>query len=337
LTVDELEERLSRPTQGVIDTVSRLTGDYMVLGAAGKMGPTLCRMLRRALDAAESSATVTAVARFSDPDSESTLQSYGVRTIRCDLLDRNSVFALPDAANVIYMAGQKFGTTGNPGLTWAMNTLAPAYCADRFAGSRTVVFSTGCVYPNTPIERGGSREEDALEPVGEYGNSCVGRERVYEYFAQKHGSRTLLFRLNYAVDLRYGVLVDIARKVWAGAPLDVTMGYANVIWQGDANAMAIRCLEIASNPPVALNVTGIELLSVREVARQLGQAFGKEPVVTGQEAPMALLSNARKMVELMGEPEVSTETLIAWVAEWMKSGGNLLNKPTHFEVSDGRY
>jgi len=333
----ELEERLSRPLPATVDMFRRLPGDVLILGASGKMGPSLARMARRAMDAAGSKGRILAAARFSDPEAERYLHEHGIETLRVDLLERAAVNALPDVENIVFMAGQKFGTAGRPEQAWAMNTVVPAYVAERYAGARQVVFSTGCVYANQPATSPGSVETDPLEPVGDYANSCVGRERVFTHFSQRLNSPVAVYRLNYAVDLRYGVLVDIAQKVLAGQPVDATMGYANVIWQGDANDRALRCLEHAAVPPFVVNVTGPETLSVRDLAHRFGALFGKEPVVTGTEAPDALLSDARRSVDLFGPLSVSTDTLIHWVAEWLVNGRRILNKPTQFERFDGRY
>jgi hypothetical protein len=294
-------------------------------------------MLRRACNEAGSSARVIAVARFSSGDSERRLRDAGVDTLRCDLADRAAVGRLPDAANVVFMAGQKFGTTGAVASTWGANTVVPAIAAERYAGARIVAFSTGNVYPLTAVTRGGPSERDPVGPVGEYAMSCLGRERIFEYFSATQGTRVALIRLNYAVDLRYGVLVDVAQKVYAGAPVNLRMGFANVIWQGDANAWSIRALELAGTPPMVLNVTGAETLSIRSIAESFGKIFGREPRFEGTEAPDALLSDARRAAELFGPPTVDTETLIRWVAEWIRQGGSLLGKPTHFESRDGRY
>lgn len=336
-TEEQLEEMLSRPTAGALESLSRLSGDFLLLGAGGKMGPTLARMVRRGLDAVGSRSDVAAVARFSNPKAEMALRDAGVSTHKVDLLDAGSVAALPDAENVIFMAGQKFGTSKHPELAWAMNTIVPAYVAERFRNSRILTFSTGCVYSNTTVESGGSLETDDLEPLGDYANSCVGRERIFHWFSHKYKTPLSIFRLNYSVDLRYGVLVDIAQKVLNGKPVDVTMGYANLIWQGDANARAIQCLEHASVPPFLLNVTGPEILSVRELAHRFARLFGKEAIITGTEADTALLSDAARSTELFGPPLVGSDTLIQWVADWLLLGGSTLNKPTHFEKFDGKY
>jgi dTDP-4-dehydrorhamnose reductase len=334
---EELEEGLSRPLPQTVETFRRLSGDLLILGASGKMGPSLARMARRAMDQAGSTARVLAAARFSDPASEAYLKDHGIETVRVDLLDPAAVNRLPDAENILFMAGQKFGTAGRPEQAWAMNTVVPVYVAERFAGARQVVFSTGCVYANHPAESAGSLETDPLEPVGDYANSCVGRERVFTHFAHRHHSPLAVYRLNYAVDLRYGVLVDIARKVLDHQPVDVTMGYANVLWQGDANDRALRCLEHAAVPPFVVNVTGPETLSVRALAHQFATLFGRETQITGTEAPDALLSDASRSIDLFGQPSVDTETLIHWVADWLLHGRRTLNKPTQFERFDGRY
>ena len=310
----------------------------MVLGAGGKMGPTLARMVRRGLDAiGHRHRRVIAVSRFSSAATAGEFQKHGVETIACDLMDRAAVQALPEAPNVIFMAGQKFGTSEAPELTWVMNTLVPAIVADRFFRSRIVAFSTGCVYPLVPAGGPGSKEDDALDPPGEYANSCVGRERVFTHFAKQHGTRTLLFRLCYAIDLRYGVLLDVAQKVARGVPVDVTMGFANVIWQGDANARAIQCLEHAASPPLALNVTGLERVSIRSLAQRFGELLGCPPIITGTEASTAWVWDATRSYELFGPPTVSLEEMIEATARWVGQGGATLGRPTHFETTDGRF
>lgn len=336
-TEDQLEQILSEPTPGVMETLRALPGAVAVLGVGGKMGPTLARMVRRALDSLGRSDPVYGVARFSIPSTAESLRKFGIEPVTADLLDRAAVANLPDAPNVIFMAGQKFGTSQGPGLTWAMNTLVPAHTAERYANSRIVAFSTGCVYPLAPITGNGAREEDLLGPPGDYANSCVGRERIFTHFAKRNGTRVALVRLNYAIDLRYGVLIDLAQKIMSGEPIDVTMGHANIIWQRDANAQAIQCLAHAASPPFIINVTGREILSLRDLATRLGRQLGKAPVLVGQEASTAWISNSTKAYQLFDSPTANVDQLIIWVAEWVKHGGSTLNKPTHFEVRDGKF
>ncbi len=333
-----LNERLSRPTEALTQSLAQTQGDIVVLGVGGKMGPTLAVMARRTLDRGGDRRRVIGVARFSDPEARAYLAANGVETVSCDLLDRAAVAQLPYAPNVIYMAGQKFGTTGAPERTWAMNALVPAHVAAHYAGARTVVFSTGCVYPSTPVLRGGSAEQDPLEPLGEYANSCVARERIFDFYSRRDGTPVLLFRLNYAIDLRYGVLLDIARKVRNETPIDLTMGHVNVIWQGDANAWALQSLLLATSPPAALNVTGPETLSVRTLALEFGRLMQRRtPQFTGEEAAIALLSNASRAFAHFGYPTVPLGQMTRWAVEWLEAEGKTLDKPTHFEVRDGSY
>jgi len=332
-----LEDALSRPDAAVLDSIRRLPGDWIVLGAAGKMGPTLARMIRRGLDTLGQDGRVWAAARFTDADLEMRLRAWGIQTVRCDLLDRVQAARLPAAANVLYLAGQKFGTTQAPWRTWAMNTVAPLNAMERYAGSRIVAFSTGCVYPLVPADSPGSREEDPLEPLGEYANACVARERLFEHASREHGTPVLLYRLNYAIDLRYGVLLDIARAVQAGDPLDLRVGWVNVIWQGDANRFAIRLVEHAASPPAALNVTGGERLSVRGLALKFGALLGREARFVGPEGPTTLLSDSSRLRALLGEPSATVEEMVQWTAEWLRAGHATYEKPTHFQVSDGRF
>jgi len=336
-TVEQLEDRLSEPTSGLLDTLRQQPGDIAVLGVGGKMGPTLARMARCALDQLDRRDRVFGVARFSAGDLPAQLRRHGVEPIRCDLLDRDAVQQLPDAPNILFLAGQKFGTSQWPELTWAMNTLVPANVADKYRQARIVAFSTGCVYPLVPVASGGSRETDELGPPGDYANSCVGRERIFTFFAKRNGTPVALVRLNYAIDLRYGVLLDVALKVWRGEPVDVTMGHANVIWQRDANAYALQCLGHAASPPFILNVTGPETIAIREVAGRFGELFGRPARFTGQEAPTAWLSNAAQAHQLFGPPSVGVGQLIEWTADWVQHGGATLGKPTHFEVRDGKF
>jgi nucleoside-diphosphate-sugar epimerase len=326
----DLERELSRPTEADIAFMRRLDGDILILGASGKMGPSLARLCRNAADASGKPRRIVAVSRNAAADA-------GIEVIACDLLQREQVAALPECPNVLYLAGRKFGSSGSPELTWAMNTVVPAIVAEKFWRSRIVVFSTGNVYPFRPATGGGSVETDLPAPVGEYAQSCLGRERVFEYYSRQREFPCLLFRLNYAVDLRYGVLVDIARKVYGEAPVELGVPAFNVIWQRDANAYALRSLELTASPPRILNVTGTETLTVRDTANWFGKRFGRLCRFEGTEGPAALLSNASVCRELLGAPEVSAELLMEMVARWVEGGGASLDKPTHFEVSDGRF
>ena len=336
----ELEDALSDPPQTVVEALRAAPGDVVVLGVGGKMGPSLARMARRAATIADGSngaRRVTGVARFSAGALEEQLNGWGVETRRADLLHEEAMAELPDAPNVIFMAGMKFGSSGQEALTWAMNTHLPSLVARRYAGSRIIVFSTGNIYGLSPLAWGGSREGDALEPVGEYAMSCLGRERIFEYFSRRDGTPMALIRLNYAMDLRYGVLVDLARQVLTGEAIDLSMGNFNTIWQGDANAYALAALAHADSPPWALNVAGPELLSVRRCAQELGALLECEVQFCGQESPDALISNGALGHRLFGYPRVSSEQLLQWTAHWVKRGGANLGKPTHFEARDGRF
>ena len=336
--VDALEEHLSRPTPEVVAALSRLDGDVVVLGAGGKMGPTLARMVRRGLDAAgNGSRRVTAVSRFSSAHARAVLERHGVATVPCDLMDERAVARLPDAQLVIHMTGQKFGTSAAPERTWAVNTLAPALAARRYARARFVLFSTGCVYALVPVTGRGADESAALTPLGEYANACVARERVVAYEALLSGMPLIQFRLCYAVEPRYGVIHDVARRVAAGEPVDVGMGYVHVIWQRDASAVAIRALEAATAPPAALNVTGVDRVSIRALAEACGERLGRRPVFVGSEAAEAWLWDARACEARFGPPETSTAEAIDMVCAWIGRGGESLGKPTHFEVRDGAF
>ena len=336
-TEAELEEALSRPDARDIEAVRRLTGEVAILGAGGKMGPSLARRVRRAVEAAGTRTRVVAVSRFSDPAVARALEADGVECASCDLLDPAQVDALPECANVLYLSGMKFGSTGRPDLTWMQNTVAPALVARRYARSRIVAFSTGNVYPLVDAASGGCDEAVPPAPVGEYAQSCLGRERVFEHGARERGTPTLLFRLFYAVDLRYGTLADVARKVWAGEPVDVTVGHVNAIWQGDANSYALRGLELCDSSARALNVTGPDAISVREAAAFFAKRFGREARIVGREGGPCLLGDARRAVRLLGPPSVSTPQLMEWCAAWVEKGGRSLGKPTKFERTDGRF
>ena len=335
--VEQLAELLSRPGEEVVDLFRRLEGPIGIIGGGGKIGPTLTAMACRARDLAGSDQDIFVVDLFPDQAARQRIEAAGARTVVADLLDPPAVEALPDAANVIYMAGMKFGTSEAPSRTWAMNALIPAYVARRYRDARIVAFSTGCVYDFTPAASAGSTESDPLTPPGEYANSCVARERVLEHCSAAHGTKMALLRLNYAVEMRYGVLVDIANDVAAGRAVDVSMGCFNVIWQGDAAAGALRLLEHAACPPEPINLTGAEKLSVRDVASRLGKLMGKEVSFSGSEADTALLSDAAKARRLLGSPAMPIDRVIGWTAEWVAAGKPQLGKPTHFQVSDGDY
>jgi hypothetical protein len=335
--VEQLDELLSRPTPGVVATMRRLEGDLTLLGVGGKIGPSLARMARRASDEAGVQRRIIGVSRFSAPGLQQQLQSQGIETIGCELLDRDQLAALPETPNVLYLAAMKFGTSGQEASTWARNAYLPGMICEKYRRSRIVAYSTGNVYPLTPVERGGSVESDLPGPVGEYAMSCLGRERVFTYFSQTLGIPTALIRLNYATEMRYGVLVDVAQKIMAGEPIDLAMGYFNAIWQGDSNAMTLQAFDHVASPPRAFNVTGPETLSVRHVAEQLGELL-EEPVrFEGSEASDALLSNAGLACQLFGRPTVGASQIIRWVADWCRHRGATHNKATHFEVRNGRF
>ena len=335
-TEEELEDRLSEPTEALIESLTHLPGDILFLGVSGKMGPSMARMARRATDLAGVKRRVVGVARFTE-GGESQLQAWGVETIRCDLLDESDVARLPEAPNIVYLAGRKFGSTGDEPLTWAMNCIVPAIVCQRYRSSRIVALSTGNVYGMVPVNGDGSREEDPLTPIGEYAMSCLGRERVFQHFSRAHATPTALIRLNYACDLRYGVLVDLARSVWEGRPVDLWMGHFNTIWQGDANARTLASLGHTASPSWIVNVTGAERLSVREVCEHFGRVMNRPIEFTGVEQPTALLSDCSLSQGTLGSSRVSASTLIEWVADWVMSGGRLLGKPTHFESRDGKF
>lgn len=335
--IEQLDERLSRPTSQLVEQLAQLEGDLIVLGVGGKMGPTLARMARRAGEEAGSPRRVIGVSRFGRHGLRDRLEAWGIETIAGDLLDEAFVASLPDVPLVVSMVGMKFGATGNEALTWAMNAHLPSLVCRKYARSRIMAFSTGNVYGLVPATSGGSVESDTLQPDGEYAMSCLGRERMFEHFSRTEGTSMTILRLNYACELRYGVLVDLAQKVHAGVPIDLSMGLANVIWQGDANAVALLGLTCAASPPCYLNITGPETLSIRHVCQRLGQQMGQEPKFVGEPRPDALLSNSQRAHRLFGYPQVSVERLIDWIAAWVVAGGESLGKPTKFEVRDGRF
>ncbi len=328
-----LDELLCRPSQVLIDDLGRVDGDIMILGVAGKMGPTLAGQAKAALPGRR----VIGVARFSDPGVKQWLEARNIETINCDLLDEAAIKALPKIQNIVFMAGRKFGAEGDLSLTWAMNAHVPALVAQAFAGSRIVAFSTGCVYPFVPVNGKGATEDVSPNPPGEYAQSCVGRERMFEYFSRKFSTPGRLFRLNYAIDMRYGVLHDIATKVLTGKPIDVSLGHVNFIWQGDASAQALRCLAHCDTPTSPINVSGHEILAVRDLAAKFGALFGRDPVIVGKEEPTAWLTDTSQAVKLFGLPIVDTTQLVAWTADWVARSMPSLGKPTKYEVRDGRY
>ena len=337
VTEAELDELLSTPRAETVEALRARPGDVVVLGAGGKMGPTVARMAARAANLIGDGRRVFAVSRFSADDARRALGAAGVETVVCDLLDRDAVAHLPDAPNVIFMAGQKFGTSAAPATTWAMNTIVPAICAERYRAANLVAFSTGNVYPLTPVAGGGARESDAVGPIGEYASSALGRERVLEFYSGRHRTLMAILRLNYAIDLRYGVLADIALRVSRGEPVPLAMGHVNVIWQGDASRIAIEALAHVATPPFVVNVTGGETLSVRELAEKFASAFGTQVHFSGTERAKSLLSNTERMRATFSAPEVGVDTMVEWVTAWIRDGGRLLGRPTHFEERAGSF
>jgi hypothetical protein len=337
-TESELEDLLSRPDEATASAIAALDGDLLILGASGKMGPSLARLARRAIDQAGVKKRVIAVARFTNDRLLSEFAAQGIEAIASDLLDCGSLDQLPDIENVIFMAARKFGTSGEEHLTWAMNTYLPGLVAERYRNSRIVTFSTGNVYPLRQLVDGGAVETTAVAPVGEYAQSALGRERMFEYGSTRWHTPVVILRLNYAVELRYGVLVDIGRSVFERRPIDLGMPRVNVIWQRDANSWCLRSFAHCQSPPLVLNITGPETLSVRELALEFGQHFGVEPTfVSSGEGHTALLSDARKARGLFGSPTVQPKEMIEWIANWIRDGGSMLNKPTHFQTRDGKF
>ncbi len=334
---EQLEEALSRPSAALVAMMKEVEGDFILLGVAGKMGVSMARMAKRACKEAGVQKRIIGVARFSLPDQRSFLEESGIETIKGDLLDLDFINSLPEVQNVIYLAGMKFGTDGNESFTWAMNSYLPGLVVEKFKNSRIVAFSTGCVYPLVTISSGGSKESDAPNPVGEYAQSCLGRERLFEFGSIKNSTPVVLIRLNYAVEMRYGVLVDIATKVRDLETIDLTMGYANVIWQGDANEMILRTVQYCESPAKHLNISGAETISVAKIAKQFGEIMGKEVNLKGEEADSALLVDVSQAHNLLGKPTVDLDQVIRWTANWIGNNNRLLGKATHFEVRDGKY
>ncbi len=331
--LEQLEELMSRPSAALTEALARIPGDLLVLGVGGKMGPTLARMAKRA----DPTRRVIGVARFSEAGLRDRLQGHGIECIEADLLSREALQALPDAPNVVFMAGRKFGSTGSEWLTWAMNAHVPALVAERYARSRIVSFSTACVYPFVDVEGPGAPEAmPPTAPSGEYANSCVARERMFEHFSHQLGTPGRMLRLSYAIDMRYGVLHDVAQKVLRREPIDLAMGHANVIWQGEANDWALRTLAHCTAPVTALNLSGPKV-SIRQVAQALGERLGIAPVLTGTEAPTAWLVDCSEAFRLFGPPQVGLDRMLDWTADWVRHGGASLGKPTHYEARDGKY
>lgn len=337
MELELIEQELYKPSDALVNDLSDIPGDIMILGVGGKMGPGMAKLAKLAIDKAGIKKRVIGVSRFSDAQAQTDLEAAGVETISADLLNEQHLAALPDIPNILYLAGTKFGTTGRESFTWAMNTYLPGRVADRFRNSRIVAFSTGNVYPFVPVTSGGVSEEQAVGPVGEYAQSCLGRERLFQYFAEKYQIPTLIYRLNYAIDLRYGVLLELARSVMNDKPIDLSTGNVNVIWQGDANEIAIRCLRHCEVPAKLLNVTGPETVSIQWAAEQFGRMLNKTPQFVNSAQNSALLNNASHAHELFGYPRVTLRRMMQLTAQWLQGGGRTINKPTHFQERQGQF
>ena len=335
--LEALEQELLKPSEALISDISKIDGDIILLGVGGKMGPSMAKLARKAIVRAGIDKRIIGISRFSEAGTREELEADGIETISADLLNEKDLAGLPEAKNIIYLAGTKFGTTGKEPFTWAMNSYLPGRVAERYKNSRIVAFSTGNIYPFTPINSGGLSEEHLPAPVGEYGQSCLGRERVFQYFSERYSIPTLIYRLNYAIDLRYGVMLEIAKSVNEGRSIDLTTGNVNVIWQGDANEIAIRSLLHCDVPANILNVTGPETLSLKWLAEQFGTLLGKEPLFENEVQPTALLSNASKAHKLFGYPRVTVRDMIEMTVAWLHAGGKTINKPTHFQERKGQF
>ena len=336
-TAEQLNDVMSHPTNEVTSAMLELEGDLLVLGVGGKMGPTLAKLAKRAIDNSKMDIKVIGVSRFSVHGIDEELRKSGIETVTCDLLDDDQLFKLPDTPNVIFMAGRKFGSTDNKSLTWAMNTYLPGRVAQKYRNSKIIVFSTGNVYPLTMITAGGSREFEPVGPIGEYAQSCLGRERIFEHFSNQFNTPVTIIRLNYAIDLRYGILLDIAQKVASQHPIDLTMGNVNVIWQGDANAIVLRAFTLCQSPPTILNLSGPETVSVRHLANRFGEIFDTSPIFESEESETSLLTNTSRCHKIFGYPKVPLDQMIEWVAHWVQINGITLNKPTKFEIRNGQF
>ena len=337
INIHQLYYQLLQPSDDLIADIAKLNGDILILGVGGKMGPAMAKLAKQAVDIAGVNKKIIGVSRFSEAGLQDELNQHGIQTIAADLLNEEQLQSLPDVENVLYLAGTKFGTTGKESFTWAMNAYLPGRVAEKYKNSRIVVFSTGNVYPFTSVESGGATEEQLPEPVGEYAQSCLGRERIFQYFSSKNNTPILIYRLNYANDVSYGVLLEIAKAVKEERQIDLSMGHVNVIWQGDANEIAIRSLLHCEVPAKILNVTGPETVSVRWLAEEFGRMFGKTPKLINEEQPTALLSNATNATEIFNEPKVPLKKMMEVIAEWIKQDGRTLNKPTHFQERKGQF
>ncbi|MEP7374287.1 MAG: NAD(P)-dependent oxidoreductase [Chitinophagaceae bacterium] len=330
-------KKLLQPSDALIADIVNIEGDILILGAGGKMGPALAKLTKQTIDKAGINKKVIAASRFSEPGLQDELNSLGIETYAVDLLEDDQLQQLPDAKNILYLAGQKFGTTGKEWFTWAMNVYLPGRVGEKYKNSNIVVFSTGNVYPLSPVSYGGLAEDHPTGPVGEYAQSCLGRERLFQYSSSKYNTPFFIYRLNYANDVSYGVLLELAKSVNEGRPIDLSMGHVNVIWQGDANEMAIRALLHCQSPAKIVNITGPETVSVRWVAQQFGKLFDKEPQFLNEEKATALLSNAAESFHLFGYPRVTLKKMIELLAEWVKQGGKTINRPTHFQEREGQF
>jgi nucleoside-diphosphate-sugar epimerase len=330
-------KKLLEPSDDLVSEIAELKGDILILGVGGKMGPALARLARQAVDKAGVNKKITGVARFSEPGLKEELNNDGIETIRADLLEDDQLQALPDVKNVLYLAGTKFGTTGKESFTWAMNSYLPGRVAQKFKNSRIVVFSTGNVYPLTPVLMGGADETLTPQPVGEYAQSCLGRERLFQYYSLKNNTPILIYRLNYANDVTYGVLLEVARSVKEKRALNLSMGHVNVIWQGDANEMALRAFRYCAVPSKVLNIAGPETISIRWLAQEFGKLLGETPQFTNHEQDTALLSNAAESYRLFGYPKVPLKKMMELIVDWINEGGKIINKPTHFQERTGQF
>lgn len=335
--IEVLEQELLKPSDALIADIEKIEGDIIILGVGGKMGPGMAKLARKAILKSGIKKRVIGISKFSEVGMRDELEAHGIETVAADLLNEDQLAGLPDAPNILYLAGTKFGTTGKEPFTWAMNSYLPGRVAERYRNSRIVAFSTGNVYPFVSVNSGGLSEESTPAPVGEYGQSCLGRERLFQYFSEKYNIPTLIYRLNYAIDLRYGVMLEIAKAVLADKPIDLTTGNVNVIWQGDANEIAIRSLLHCESPANILNVTGPETLSVKWLAEQFGFLLDKKPRFINESQPNALLSNASKAHKLFGYPRVTVLKMIEMTVAWLQAGGETINRPTHFQERKGQF